>query len=272
MAEQTYEKAQACTFTGVTGLTEIELHNISMRVARTNQEVTGVQSGGSADTLRRFLSHLPVTDVVLSGSVKYASGPTFSKAVTSIATMATFGTKIRLYDWMIARRWELFDVTSSGEGATDSEKDWMWGLPLTYGWIRGWLSGSGAPGYATAQETALTLDLDLVGDFAGNAFIDGMQTNADIRRGGPIPCAFGYRYGIELSGTTYTYVKDTSDYDAIFKETTTDCPGGALTFQWGGTGETVSAQNVRVYNIQMRNDHRHGGEINVSMTCRFDKG
>lgn len=243
MGALTFAKAQAATFT-FNSLPH-KINGISLAIQQAVFDVTA-----AADTAKVLLNGIPVIGVSGQGSI-YSGG--YGKAQSSTLSLGTV--VLHPAEWSVGKRFQLFDVTGSG----DAEKQWEWGWPVVYGTVRGWVL-SGGPLYET-EDIALSAAFDVFGTVAGSVKVRNLRVASPFREGGPIPVSFTWQANgaVTHSGSLEPRVA-----------TATGTPNtGTLAFDLD-SGETESHKAL-LYDFTVRSPAVTGGNLPITMNLRFDK-
>lgn len=243
MGSLAFSKAQAATFS-FNSLPH-KIHAINVAIQQAVFDVTA-----SADTAKLLLNGLPVIGVSGQGSI-YTAG--YGKAQSSTLSLGTV--VLHPAEWSVGKRFNLSDVTGSG----DAEKQWEWGWPIVYGTVRGWVL-SGGPLYET-EDIALSAVFDVFGTIAGAVKVRNLRVGAPFREGGPIPVSFTWQAtgAVTHSGSVQPTVA-----------TATGTPStGTLAFDLD-SGETES-HKAMLYDFNVRSPAVTGGNLPITMSLRFDK-
>ena len=230
--------------TGAGSAAAMSLINCQLSVRRPQ---INMSSATGATNVVEFANGLPINDYTCM-QVDSSLG------LAQLSTLAfdTMDDTTKLVDWTIGKRWTLGDLTGSG----DDEKEWHWGNPILYGYIRAWAKGDVNHALATS---ALTGTYNVYGtSTAAVCNITGLTIMGNKGRGGAMPVAIHFNATGVIDGT-----------GDIFAAAIVNPPEGTLTMT--NSGGPAYTFNALCYDTYLRSNAEMGGPINVFRRFRSNK-
>ncbi len=252
MASQTFPKIQSGHFTAPSGVANIHFSRVETVREEHVDDGTG-SSAGASDSAKVWVHGVPTVDAVGTGHLRLDADSSFALAESSTISP---GLTIKSADWTLRRVWPLVDVTGSG----DTEKNWVWGLPIDMVQVRGWAT-SGGPGFTSNSVTVSTV-IDDFGTVSGTLKLNSKQLNAMFADGGPVAVAFSGRYSgaVTYTGSNFSWLFPTAPPDPVKGVLTTD----------HDTADSVS-NSALMFDFRINVPCYHGGKVPVTCGFRFDE-
>lgn len=247
--------------------------NVSLVVGNNVVPVTGAITGGTADTLARYVSGFNTTEFHWSGHVEISG----TQGVAESSSIVHGTVSIHTGAWSIGRRWPLQDVTGcSAAGVMDTQKRWYPGIGTIFGSFQGYTLSSG-PAFTTVSDEVvldsetLTIKINQVtgtDGISGTAFLRTIRQTGAFVKGGAIPTSMSFVYN---QNYTYDKTSEPGSFSAVLDET--DAPtaprvtGMAVTFD---TGQTITSIDAYLNYVEISVPAVIGGPIPIRGSYRVD--
>lgn len=217
-------------------------------------DLTGTKNG-TADTERVYLENYQTIDVTSHGFLHEPD--TSAYPVASAATLAIASVNLHPYDWILRKKWNLVDVTGSG----DTEKTWLEDMPSVDLVARCWVLGSG-PDWAS-QDLGITLSNSLLGTVSGTCKVQSRPLNMSAVRGWIAMTLF-----MRFTGAV-SYSAGALDMNSVFLAGSQSPPRGTFTLTVT-SGDNLTG-TCMAHDVTVRATKRSGGAMPITIKHRVDE-
>ncbi len=244
-----------------TGSITLPSGTYTMKIAQVQprQSIPLYTVAGSGDTHNKFVQGLKVEEYVATGYVKKTGEETYGLSQSSTLTTPT-DLDVKAQSWRIRKRWEPIDVTGSG----DSAKEYFYGIPGTSLAV----SGVAEDGYIAdhgSESVSITTVMSQFGTVAGTLKIASKGDMVAFVRGGVPMVQFSGEFSDQPTFTPVTGTGTNDDFEWLM-DTSTPVEA-TMTLDAGDA--TNLTPNVMVYDVQVSNNARDGGSMQI--VCRMRK-
>lgn len=248
-----------------TGSITLPSGTYTMKIAQVqpSQRIPLYTVAGSGDSHNKFVQGLKVEEYVATGYVKKSGEETYGLSQSSTLTTPT-DLDVKAQSWRVRKRWEPIDVTGSG----DSAKEYFYGLPSTSLAV----SGIAENGYIAdhgSESVSITTAMSQFGTLAGTLKIANKGDMVSFVRGGVPMVRFSGEFSDQPTFTALTSPGDDDDFEWLFgsagAQAVTAPIEATMTLDAGDA--TDLTPNVMVYDVQVSNNARDGGPMQI--ICRM---
>ncbi|MDB4261469.1 hypothetical protein N9878_01240 [bacterium] len=212
---------------------------------------------GSGDTHNKFVQGISVEEYIGTGYIKETGAETYGLSQSSTMTLPST-LDVKAQNWRVRRKWSPIDVTGSG----DATKEYAYGLPSTSLSVGG-VAKTGYVADHTTESITVSTVMSQFGTLSGTLKIAQKGDMVSYVKGGVPMVQFGGEFS---DHPTFTPLAGTPNDLAWAFGTAIVAPiEGTMTLDAGDT--TDLTPNVMVYEVQVSNNARDGGSMQI--TCRM---
>ncbi len=246
MAKQTFVKGHLATVTSP--ITEVKWDRVDVVYQTRQDPVTAI-----AATTHSFIDGLPIQEMVMRGSVYDVGGAAYSES--NAITMTISSTNVHPYDWIVRRKWDLVNVTGTG----DTVSGFLEGIETTSVVANAWVVANGPD--IVGQDLTVGTTMSGFGSISGTFKVNAYPLSLSTRQGA-IPCRLDM---VSHGGTTFS--TGAADLSGTFNSTTPQRGTTAIAIT---SGDTITGTAI-VYDVAIQGTRRRGGRVGIVARHRFDE-